>query len=191
MIISLDTETTGLLVPGKPAPAIVELGIYQYGDIPSNRIERSWRINPEIDDDRWEQKAIEVTGITPDQVRDLPSFFIAGMEIATLMVGTRALIGWNIEHDVSVLAHTLERYGMAHNYPWPPVHIDVMHIATDKCNIQGRNGRKFPTLSEAYFAIFGENLDGAHGALADARATAEVAAEICPTLLSRFQYDEL
>jgi DNA polymerase-3 subunit alpha len=179
MIVCVDTETTGLVKQGKPFPAIVQIGIALYPEGP----EHSWLIDPEIPDAEWQEDAMQITGLSPQVVRGKPSFFTAGSQFAQGLVGARVWMGWNISHDIEILSHTLKRYGMEHNFPWPPVHLDLMHVAYETCNIQGRNGRKFPKLEEAYEILFGSKFEGAHDALADVRATIAIAEKIAPEQL--------
>lgn len=175
MIVCIDTETTGLVKPGKPMPGITQIATKVYPDGPEN----DCLVDPEIPEDQWQQEAIDITGITPERVKKegLP-FFLVGNSLARWMVGAKVWMGWNIKHDMEILAYWLKENGMEHAFPWPPTHVDVMLIAYEKCNIQGRNGRKYPKLEEAYEAMYGVKMPDAHDAMADVRATIEIAKKI-------------
>ncbi len=50
----------------------------------------------------------------------------------------------------------------------------TMDAMTPICNLPGPYGPKWPKLEEAYWHCFNRKLEGAHGALADARACKEI-----------------
>ena len=82
------------------------------------------------------------------------------------------------EYDIPLLQFTLRRYGLETRFPWPPFHHDLMKIATDILNLQGKTGNKYPTLMELYVALFDEEFLGAHDAEQDAMATMSCAMKL-------------
>lgn len=179
--ICFDTETTALPV-GSVLPRVCQLGLVKMDYLSLNgklQGERGWYkksylINPEIHDDQWDKDAIEITGIGPDQVKDSPTFFELFEEVAGLFFATSTLIGYNLAFDVRALAGEIERAGFSNHFPWPPTHIDVMPMAGDRLERSSKRGNKSPTLTDAYEAIVGGEMEGAHDGLADAVATARL-----------------
>jgi DNA polymerase III epsilon subunit-like protein len=177
-ILFYDLETTGL-PHGPRQPGICQIGAvivdpsaWSVGKIGIvDEFEKL--VNPELPHEMWEAGAMKVTGITPETVADAPSFFSIGKEFAAFAVGCEIMSGYNfIDFDNPILAAALSRYGMEYNFPWPPKHVDVAHTAKATGRWQGKRGPKFPKLTLLYEELTGEKLVGAHGALADARASA-------------------
>ncbi len=174
-ILAFDTETVAL-PSGTRYPAICQIGIVYFEAFDDGRVvpvgELDLKLNPEVAPDAWQQDAIAVHGIRPEDVADAPTFFEAFGEIAAMAVGARKLVGFNVEYDIMTLAATLKRYGLEYNFPWPPQHVDVMKMAADRLEaLAGKRGNKMPTLTEAFEALVGEPMQGAHDAMADIRAT--------------------
>lgn len=185
-IIVLDTETTGLVKQGVSdflaQPGICEIGIVKLAE------KTGWAgddgngyevtatlhsfINPEIA--KWEEGAMKTHGITPEKVADAPTLFEFFPKLAQFMVGADTFVGYNTKFDQDVLWYQLQRYGFERRFPWPPAEIDVMKIASKVMNLQGKKGQKYPKLTEAYREAFGKDYEGAHGALSDAQATADL-----------------
>lgn len=184
-VLFLDTETTGLVTKSTDfmgQPGICQLGavrlVNSFSDEngnPSEWVEDGHidcLVNPEHV--KWHDDAIKTHGITPDRVRDAPTFFEIGPMLAQFTVGCEVWYGYNAKFDQDVVWYQLLKYGLERNFPWPPVCVDVMQIAARKMEMQGKRGIKNPSLSEAYHHFFGKPFDGAHNALADIRATIEV-----------------
>lgn len=186
MICFIDTETTGLTKPG--SDFIVQPGICQIGAVRLERFpvvdpqpgapEYKWLETAEFDalinpETKFEEQAIKAHGITADRVENAPTFFALFPKFAEFVLGCDTWAGYNIFFDKKVLAFQLERYGFDRNFPWPPKDIDVMKLAKDHMEMQGKRGTKAPTLSEIYEFLFGESFK-AHDALADIKATVRV-----------------
>jgi DNA polymerase III epsilon subunit-like protein len=171
----LDTETTGLLKGTRDffgQPGIVQIGAVKL-DTDMREIDSfNMMVNPEIG--KWEPQAIETHGITPDMVKDAPTFFEAGRALADFALGCDTFAGFNVKFDKDVLWWQLLRYGLEKNFPWPVKDVDVMKRAGKIMEVQGKKGTKYPTLSEAYKYCFNRDFENAHDAVADIRATAEI-----------------
>jgi DNA polymerase III epsilon subunit-like protein len=191
MIFCFDTETTGL-PRGSVMPRICQIGIVRAKWVPVANdgpgiepealwIRQSFFVNPEIPDDAWEEKAIEITGIGPDQVRDAPTFFEIYEKISRFAFGCDTMVGYNLAFDADVLAHELEIAGAQRHFPWPMHHIDMMPVAADYLDLVGKRGNKSPTLEEALHGSTEHKLTEAHDGLADALATMKLFCALRPT----------
>lgn len=173
--IVIDTETTGLLKKHNDffgQPGIVQLAAIKLNDELKEIASFNLLINPEIG--QWDQGAMDTHGLTPASVRDAPTFFEAGAAFSQFVLGCEYFVGYNCKFDKDVLWWQLLRYGHEKTFPWPPKEVDVMKRAHKIMEVQGKRGTKFPSLSEAYKYCFGRDFEGAHDALADIRATAEI-----------------
>lgn len=185
-----DLETTGRLSQGsdqwKHQPGICQIAAQRLQYLPAHEAadgvgqwfvdgEFSTFIDPEIDADRWEAGAIEVTGIGPEQVKDAPTLLMAHEEIASWFLGCEYSITYNGAHfDYPVLGHQLRRYNLDQNFPWPIRHIDIMKFAPHWMNDQGKRGLVWPKLGELHERVIGTKLEGAHDALNDVRGLAAI-----------------
>lgn len=178
MFAVIDTETTGLIDDKSKdfmyQPGIVQVGIVILDDKLEEVSSLSSLVNPDRSASTWAKEAIETHGITPEQVQDLPSYMELHPQVADLMRGCKYWVGYNTKFDRDVFWYQLLRYGLEKNFPWPPDTIDVMRHATSYVDQKGKKGSKFLTLSDAYTAIVGGTLEGAHDALSDVRGTAAV-----------------
>lgn len=179
MIIVLDFETTGLLNPDSVdpnmQPGIVQIGAVKY-DLAWNEIGFiDQLINPEA---FFQEKAQEITGIKPSDVKDKPTFREALPEFAEFFVGCRHLVGFNTNYDIMVLWYNLLRYGFETRFPWPWKHHDLMKITKDYVNEKGKRDTKYIGLAALHNYLFDKGFDKAHNAVHDARATGRCAAEL-------------
>jgi DNA polymerase III epsilon subunit-like protein len=186
MILFIDTETTGLLKPSSDflvQPGICQLAAlrlerYPVVDPQPGAPEYKWLetaeftslVNPET---KFEEQATKTHGINSDAVQGSPTFFSLFPSFAEFVLGCDTWAGYNTSFDKKVLAWQLERYGFERNFPWPPKELDVMKLAKNHMEMQGKRGVKPPTLSEVYENLFGESFT-AHDALADIKATVRV-----------------
>lgn len=170
MIIVMDLETTGLIRANKPlGPGITQIGAvklnYAFEEVDSF----STDVNPEMHIDEWEQGAINLRGIGPDDLIEKPTFFAAFWHFADFVRGAKIWCGHNINaFDTIVLANNLKRYGFEHHFPWPQHHVDTMDMVR-------REYGKRKKLGDVYRDITGKKLEDAHEALADIRATVVIA----------------
>lgn len=175
MILLIDTETTGLL--SKSADWIAQPGICQIGAVKLDdalvEIDSFYSlVNPEAV--KWHEEAIKTHGITPDMVADAPTFFEIGPALARFAVGCDVFAGFNTKFDKNVIWFQLLKYGLEKSFPWPPLDVDVMKLASSLMELQGKRGTKNPKLVDAYERFCGKLLADAHNALVDIRATADV-----------------
>lgn len=179
-VLILDFEGTGLLKnetdDPHAQPGIVEVGFVKVDDMKKKPKTLTMLMDPEV---HFEEKAQEVTGISEKEVYGKPNFVECFSEITDFVLGCKHLVTFNGSgYDIPLLQHNLRRYNLDAKFPWPPVHWDLMHIATTVLNLQGKTGNKPPTLMELYENLFNEAFDSHHRALNDALATFECAREI-------------
>jgi len=180
MLIMLDFETTTFLNPystdPEDQPGITQIGAIKYNEKLEEVDHFETYINPELrDPSKWTEDAQIVSNIRPADVADAPNFFAAFPRFAEFFRGTKILSGFNIvDFDVHVLHWQLVRYGCQFQFPWPPLQIDVMHLASEWMDLRGKRGRKYPKLGEIYQELFQIELEGAHNALIDCRGTGDV-----------------
>jgi len=179
-IVLFDLETTGFLndysTNPDDQPGIVQIGAVKV-DMELNEVGRFMTfVDPELKDPaKWTADAQASNGIKPEDVANAPNYYAVHTDWAEFCRGAKYLGGFNIlPFDVPVLQWTLLRYGLATSFPWPPVQIDVMPMASRYMNMKGKAGRKNPKLGEIYEDIMGKPLDGAHDALVDIFGTLEV-----------------
>lgn len=96
-------------------------------------------------------------------------------EVLTKMVEdirqSSLMVGHNVGFDMPVLQAELHRHGMN-----TEIDLEVfctMINGTSYCKIPGRYGYKWPRLGQLYRKCFAREMEGAHNALADTRATFE------------------
>ena len=156
-IIFFDLETTGLTI-GKDH--IVELC---YIRLDPNGCERAetMRFNPGM---HISKESSDVHGITDEDVKDCPTFAEKAEELARVFEGCD-LAGYNSNRfDVPMLAEEFAIAGV-------DIHIEEKRLI-DVQNIFHKMEQR--TLVAAYKFYCGRNLEDAHSALADTRATLEV-----------------
>ena len=156
-IIFFDLETTGLVI-GKDH--IVELCYIRLEPNGNERAE-TLRFNPGI---HIPKEASDVHGITDKDVKDCPVFKEKAEELAKVFEGCD-LAGYNSnKFDVPMLAEEFAICGI-------DIHINEKKLI-DVQNIFHKMEQR--TLVAAYKFYCGKNLENAHSALADTRATLEV-----------------
>lgn len=164
---AIDFETTGF-VPER-TDRVVEVGIVLADD--GGRIEQEWTtlVNPCRD-----VGASHIHGITASDVLDAPTFTDIGDSVLELLSG-RVVVAHNATFDMRFLRCELERAG----YP-------ILERPAALCSMKWANriigAGKLAHCCEA----FGIPLDGAHSALCDARATAQLMAHLT-ALCGEFQ----
>jgi DNA polymerase-3 subunit alpha len=178
MIAVFDLETTGLLtVSSNPEqqPGIVQIGVIRCDPVWKEVDRIDQLINPEV----WfHPEAQEVTGIKEEDLVGQPTLRAFHTRMCQAFLGVSHLIGFNTDFDTQVLDWNLKRYNLDRKFPWPPRHTDLMKIAKDALNIQGKADQKFPKLEELHKALFGEGFSGAHKAINDVEATMRCAIEM-------------
>ena len=152
-----DLETTGL---NTTTDRIVEISILKI-NVNGQEEQRSWLLNPEIP---ISKEASEVTGYTDEFVADKPTFREKANEISAF-IGNADLAGYNIlKFDVPILVEEFLRVDNDFDIKGRNL-IDVMNIFM---KMEPR------TLKGAYRFFCHAELEGAHGAGADTKATYDV-----------------
>lgn len=156
-IIFFDLETTGTDFSKDRIVEICYIKIFPDG----REVEYTKRINPGM---HIPEMASAVHGIYDENVKDCPLFKDVAKEIANEFVGC-GVAGFNSNRfDLPLLAEEFLR---------AQVDIDLSRLAA--IDVQVLYHKREPrTLTAAYKFYCGKNLDDAHSALADTRATYEV-----------------
>ena len=156
-IIFFDLETTGVDISKDRIVEICYIKVFPNG----NEVSRTMRINPGMP---IPESASAVHGIKDEDVKDCPLFKEVAKEIANDFVGCD-IAGFNSNRfDLPLLAEEFLR---------AQVDIDLTrHRAIDVQVIYHKLEQR--TLSAAYKFYCGANLENAHSALADTRATYEI-----------------
>ena len=180
-----DTETTGLHNFSLPAdadgqPRLASLALLTLGADLSIADEQSFLIKPE----GWEMnpETAKIHGLTQEKLlAEGAPIADALAKYATALEAGHVIVGYNVSYDLKVMRGELRRAGLPDRFETTRS-IDCMRPLTDVCRIPKAkgNGYKLPKLKEAYASIFKKELEGAHGALADARACAEIFKEMFP-----------
>ena len=156
-IAFFDLETTGL---NTTHDRIVEISILRI-NTDRNEEQRTWLLNPEIP---ISAESSSVHGYTNEMVKDKPTFREKAEEIASF-IGDADLAGYNIlKFDLPMLMEEFLRVGCEFDLKSRDF-IDVMNIFM---KMEPR------TLKGAYRFFCHAELEGAHGAGADTKATYEV-----------------
>lgn len=156
-IVFFDVETTGV---DTTTARIVQIATIKY-KTDGTVEEKCYLINPEI---HIPQEASEIHGITDEMVADKPTFKQFSKNLRSYFEGCD-LGGFNSNsYDINVLNEEFSRAGVG-IIDWNPALVDVMLLYR-----QQYSGK----LGEIYKRFFGEELDGAHDALQDCRATVKI-----------------
>jgi DNA polymerase-3 subunit epsilon len=102
-------------------------------------------------------------------------------EFGALMDGAEVMVAYGIQFDLKLMRGEWRRAGLPDRYQKLP-NFCVMQAVTPLCKLPptermvaaGRNGPKTPKLGEAVKILLGRDLEGAHRAINDVRATAEL-----------------
>ena len=156
-IIFFDLETTGINIA---SDRIVEIS-YLKVDLNGNESSRTFRVNPEMP---IPEKASEIHGIHDDDVKDAPVFSEVARSLAKDFEGCD-LAGYNsVKFDIPLLAEEFLRAG-----------VDIDLKRRKFVDVQVIFMKMEPrTLAAASKFFLGKELDDAHSAEADTRATYEV-----------------
>lgn len=156
-IVFFDLETTGL---NPSHDKIVQISILKV-NVDGKEIQKTWLVNPGI---HIPEETTAVHGITDEMVKDKPSFLQIASEVMNF-IGKADIAGYNIiKFDLPMLAEEMIRAGVDFDVTDRNL-MDVMNIYM---KMEPRN------LSAAYRFFTGKQLDDAHSADADTRATYDV-----------------
>lgn len=189
LLLAFDTETAGLPNDRYPddhpsQPPLVQLGALLIDE--DNGAE--WAtleliVKPE-GKYRIPDSAARVHGITTElaETVGVPLSLVIPAFVRLRHLATR-IVAYNAPFDLTIMRQAIARLGKPVTLPGPDVVDDVAAMATPICKMPptermiacGRGDQfKMPKLIEAHTQILGEGFEGAHGALADARATARL-----------------
>jgi len=156
-IVFFDLETTGLDLSTDRAVSIATLKI----DLEGKTEEKKILINPEMD---IPKEASDIHGITNEMVADAPTFKQISKSLFSYFENCD-IAGFNSDYyDVPLLMKEFSRCGI--DFPtWELNLVDVLKFE------RMLNSNK---LSEVYLRYTGKELEGAHDALNDIRATFEI-----------------
>lgn len=182
MYLIYDTETTTFpsdkLEPSDPKQArIVQLAFVLLDEHLNERTAYSTLINP---CGKWEVSsgAQSVHGISTNDcakygapMKDVMAVFDAAYKVSMKRVAH------NIAFDKKLINIEQHLVNPSAPYNWAENSICTMELMTPVCKLpptRGRTGYKWPKLSEAYKYVTGQELQGAHDALADVRGCVTV-----------------
>lgn len=156
-IVFFDIEATGLNIAQDRIVELCYIKVFPNG----NEASETLRFNPGI---HISAEASEVNGIKDEDVADCPPFKEKAKELAAVFQGCD-MAGYNSNHfDIPLLVEEFIRAGVDFD-PAKCRFVDVQ-------NIYHKMEKR--TLSAAYKFYCGKDLEDAHTALADTRATYEV-----------------
>lgn len=175
--IAFDTETTGLPktrnakfsnLEAFEECRILSVALVEF-DSDFNEIGSYYKI---VKPDGYPVKATEIHGITQEQAEQEGEPFENIMsEILFMFSNVSAVVGHNLGFDMNVLASEMVRRNLKTDFL-----NDFEHVCTLK--ICKNIFCKSINLGDLYFKLFNKRFDGAHNALADARAAGEVFIEL-------------
>lgn len=156
-IVFFDLETTGINIV---TDRVVEISALKVMPDGTEEI-KTLRVNPEMP---IPKHSSDIHGIKDEDVKDCPTFKEVARKLAQFMEGCD-LSGYNSNRfDIPLLAEEFERVGVDFDMTKSKM-IDVQTIF---------HKMEQRTLSAAYRFYCGKELEGAHGAEADTKATYEV-----------------
>ena len=157
-LVFFDLETTGLNVV---RDRIIQIALIKYPQNGSEPEEMDMLINPGIP---ISPESIAITGITPDMLKNKPTFQQVADQIYQF-IGNADLSGYNSDRfDIPILIEEFYRAGLDFDISGRKL-IDVQKIFY---KMEPR------TLKAAYKFYCNTDLENAHNALADVRATVEI-----------------
>jgi len=176
MFLAFDTETAGLprdwaapVTDVHNWPRLVQIAWLCFDDSGAELASCEHIIKP--DGFVITRQASNVHGITTKRALaegvDLQPVLV---EFSEAVSSADMLVAHNVDFDTKVVGAELLRAGMANAFDGKTLRC-TMRESTDHCRLPGRRGYKWPTLTELHEILFGAGFEGAHGALADARAS--------------------
>lgn len=186
MILFLDTETNGLIQSALPddhpsQPHLVQIGLVLADESGAEWASAELIVRP----DGWTipQQAARVHGITTELARaaGVP-LMLAVATFTNLRSIASKVVAHNHPFDDMVMRAAIHRTGKKPASPGPLERVCTMELSAPICNLPptermkaaGFTKPKPPTLMEAHRHLLGEEFQGAHGALVDARACMRV-----------------
>jgi len=164
-IVAIDTETTG---KDPAVDRIVEIAciVWERGEVIARH---RWLVNPERS---FPAEALEVHGITDDDVKDQPLFKTVCQEILAVLEG-KIPLAYNAEFDRAFLNEELLRAGVAGKKAPPAARRGIEWIDPLVWARELQKDEKGKSLSEVAERV-GVTLEKAHSACADAEAAVRI-----------------
>lgn len=181
-IITLDVETTGLA----PKGATYEKDFNDYPYI----VTIAWKVNNEetkhfiINQEGRDipEEVTKIHGISTVIANESPHQLYEILQELCLDGVPDLIVGHNIFFDSSTIKANVLRMikeGKAPDHFYANIEellhkdrrIDTMKSTIKYCNLPGKFGPKWPRLTELYFKLFGEEMQGAHSSKGDVEAT--------------------
>ncbi len=178
MYLFFDTETTGLPLDWKAPitdlknwPRLVQIAWSRY-DSSGNKIsEKDYIVKPDgFTIPKFSTAVHKIT--TEKAIKEGVNLEKSLREFAQDIRNVKFLVAHNMEFDSKVVGAEFLRKEIENNLSDLPK-IDTMKESVDFCKIESPRGYKWPTLSELYRKLFGEDFDNAHNAYFDISACAK------------------
>jgi DNA polymerase-3 subunit epsilon len=166
MYLFFDTETTEI-----ESPRIVEIAWVLTDENGNEKRSQSLIVRP--DGFEIPESATQFHRITTEVALQRGIEIAEALEAFVKDVGdAEIIIGHNVRFDLRVVSAELLRLGQDAPFDGKTLHCTMLS-SVDVCKIEGRRGRKRPSLGELHIFLFGATNELAHTALADARACAK------------------
>ncbi len=178
MYLFFDTETTGLPRNWKAPvtdldnwPRMIQIAWMLYDKQGNLQEEQQYIIKP--DGFTIPKEASDIHRVTTERAMAEGVDLIAAIsEFSQAMSKAEHLIAHNISFDEKIVGAEFLRTEVSNNID--RIHkFCTMKSTTDFCEIPGKYGFKWPSLSELHEVLFGEDFEDAHDALVDVRACAK------------------
>lgn len=174
----VDTETAGLpknwkapITDSDNWPRMVQLAWAMYDDQGQLIESVSYIIRPE--GFTIPASAAAVHGITTELA------LAEGIELSAVLKAfvdclnrSQLIVAHNIDFDAKIIGAELYRLNSPAQLSSKP-QLCTMQVSTDFCQIPGRYGYKWPTLTELHDVLFATGFEGAHDAMNDVNACAK------------------
>jgi DNA polymerase III subunit epsilon len=157
-LVFFDIESTGLNVI---RDRIVQIALMKYPKSGGDAIEMEYLINPGIP---ISEESMAIHGITPDMLKNKPTFDKVGQKIYDF-IGDADIAGYNSDRfDVPMLMEEFARIGL-----------DFDIGSRNLVDVQKIFYKMEPRTLKAALALYcGKELEDAHNAMSDVKATADV-----------------
>lgn len=171
-IVIFDTETTGLT---KPTPTDIAFQPFMT-EIYACKVDENFDFIDDIDilikpPISISKEITKITGIDDEMLMGKPSFYEVYPVIREFFCGVDAIVGQNVEFDVSVLYYELFRHDLEKKFCWPE-----RHICTIESSHHYKNKRL--NLQKLHEELFGVGFEDAHRAKNDVMATTRCFVEL-------------